>query len=429
MEAQKDPLALLQRENEQLRRAVQELSTLLDLSRAIGASLDSGEIMRTIINRSLKAVNAQQGVITLVDPERKLPTATLVRANVSSSTHRPFRITESLLGWMDLNKHPLVVNDPRLDERFHGVEWDPDVTTLLSVPLLIKSELNGILTVFNKKDGAVFDSNDERLLAIIASHSAQIVENARLYEEERALLRMREQLHLAAQIQDHLLPTKELAIAGYDVAGKSLAAQEVGGDYYDFVPMNDGRWAVCLGDVSGKGLPASLLMANVQATIRLLVSMDLPATEAISRANSFLCRSTPTEKFVTFFFSVLDPATNTLTFCNAGHNPPFLLSGNERRGLRTNGLVLGMVDGFTYQQDSVKLLPDDLIVIYSDGVTEAIDPHEEEFGDRRLIDVARRHRAESAAEIVAAIADAVQEFGAQQAQQDDITIVVLKRTD
>ena len=429
MEAQKEALALLQRENEQLRRAVQELSTLLDLSRAIGAALDSGEIMRTIINRSLKATNAQQGLITLVDRDRKLPTATLVRATVSSTAHSPFHLTESLLGWMYLNKRPLAVNDPRNDERFRGVEWESGVESLLCVPLLIKSELNGILTVYNKKDGSVFDSNDERLLAIIASQSAQIVENARLYEEERALLRMREQLHLAAQIQDHMLPTKALAIAGYDVAGKSIAAQEVGGDYYDFVPMSEGRWAICLGDVSGKGLPASLLMANVQATIRLLVSMDLTASEAIARANSFLFRSTPTEKFVTFFFSVLDPAANRLTFCNAGHNPPYLLSGNSERGLRTEGLVLGMVDGFTYRQDTVELLPGDLIVIYSDGVTEAVNLADEELGDRRLLDVVREHREESATSIVAAIVDAVQTHGAKQAQHDDITIVVLKRTE
>lgn len=430
MEAQKESLALLQRENEQLRRAVQELSTLLDLARAIGASLDSADIMRTIINRSLKAMNAQQGVITLVDRDRKLPTATLVRATVSSTNHQhPFHITESLLGWMYLNKRPLSLNDPRTDERFSGVEWDPEVESLLCVPLLIKSELNGILTVYNKKDGARFDSNDERLLSIIASHSAQIVENARLHEEERALLRMREQLHLAAQIQDHLLPTKALAIAGYDVAGKSIAAQEVGGDYYDFVPMSDGKWAICLGDVSGKGLPASLLMANVQATIRLLVSMDLTASEAIARANSFLFRSTPTEKFVTFFFSVLDPASNTLTFCNAGHNPPYLLSGKSARALRTEGLVLGMVDGFSYRHDSADLLPEDLIVMFSDGVTEAVNAGEEEFGDKRLLEVVRKHREEPAAAIVAAIVEAVQLHRAKQAQHDDITIVVLKRTE
>ncbi len=165
MEAQNEALALLQRENEQLRRAVQELSTLLELARAIGASLDSSEIMRTIINRSLKAMNAQQGVITLVDRDHKLPTATLVRATVSSTSHLPFHVTESLLGWMYLNKRPLAVNDPRGDERFSGVEWEQGVESLLCVPLLIKSELVGILTVYNKKDGASFDSNDERLLA------------------------------------------------------------------------------------------------------------------------------------------------------------------------------------------------------------------------------------------------------------------------
>lgn len=408
---------------------MQELSALNDLARAIGASLDSEEIMRTIINRSLKATNAQQGVVTLVDLDPARPAATLVRASVSSSNRHLFHATDSLLGWMQLNKRPLTIADPGNDERFQGTVWDPEVRTLLCVPLMVKSQLKGILTVYNKKSGAGFDANDERLLAIVASQSAQVVENARLNEEEKALWEMREQVHLAAKIQERLLPTEVPAIAGYDISGRSIPARTVGGDYYDFVPMTGGRWAICLGDVSGKGLPASLLMANVQATIRLLVSLDLPAPDAIARANSFLCRSTPAEKFVTFFFSVLDPAANTLEFCNAGHNPPYHLSGEDCRTLHTHGVVLGIMDGLTYRQDSAELQPGDLVVIFSDGVTEAVDMQDEEFGEERLLAVVRRHRAEPAESIVSAIVAAVERHGATRAQYDDLTIVVIKRGD
>jgi phosphoserine phosphatase RsbU/P len=428
IEAQPEALAHLQRENDELRRSVQELSALNDLARAIGAAVNTEEIMRTIINRSLKAMAAQQGVITLVDRDPARPTATLVRASVSSSNVHLFHATDSLLGWMQLNKRPLTISDPGTDERFQGTAWDPEVRTLLCVPLMVKSQLSGILTVYNKKGDACFDANDERLLAIIASQSAQVVENARLNEEEKALLEMREQVRLAALIQERLLPTEAPAIAGYDISGKSIAARTVGGDYFDFVPMTGGRWAICLGDVSGKGLPASLLMANVQATIRLLVSLDLPAPDAISRANSFLCRSTPPEKFVTFFFSVLDPATNTLAFCNAGHNPPYLLSGEDCRMLQTQGVVLGIMDGFSYRQDSVDLRPGDLVVIFSDGVTEAVDLEDEEFGEERLLEVVRKHRAEPAESIVSAVVGAVERHGGKRAQYDDLTIVVIKRT-
>src|ERR1044071_1250626 len=169
-----DDLAALRHENDRLRRAVQELSTLNDLSRAIGASLRSDDVMQTIINRSLKAVNAEQGVVTLVE-RNGVGANTLVRANESTiGAPRSFHATQAILGWMQLNKRPLAITDTATDSRFSGVVWDENIRSLLCVPLLIKSELTGVLAVYNKKNGRTFDSDDERLLAIIASQSAQI---------------------------------------------------------------------------------------------------------------------------------------------------------------------------------------------------------------------------------------------------------------
>jgi sigma-B regulation protein RsbU (phosphoserine phosphatase) len=364
----------LELESSHFRRAVQELSVLNDLARAIGGSLQPDQVMKTIINSSLKAVNAQQGMITLVDHDPANPSETLVRANVSSPNVRAFHLTQALLGWMQLNQMPLAIFDPASDVRFTGVTWDSEFQSLLCVPLMVKSQMKGTLTVYNKKTGGGFDSGDERLLAIIASQSAQVIENARLYDEERAFARMREQVQLAVQVQSHLLPHAVQQIPGYDIAGKSIAAQEIGGDYFDFLTMSDGRSAICLGDVSGKGIPASLLMANVQATIRLLASLSISAAETMARANSLLCRSTSPEKFVTFFFSILDPESHTLAFYNAGHNPPLLFDTSGHSDLRTSGLVLGMIDGHPYKEGAVALAPGDVVVIYSDGVTEAVDP-------------------------------------------------------
>ncbi|MDP9361451.1 MAG: PP2C family protein-serine/threonine phosphatase [Acidobacteriota bacterium] len=420
--------AALEIENSHLRRAVQELSVLNDLARAIGGSLQPDQVMKTIINSSLKAVNAQQGMITLVDHDPAHPSETLVRANVSSSNVTVFHLTHALLGWMQLNQMPLVISNPESDARFTGVTWDSELRSLLCVPLMVKSQMKGILTVYNKKTGDSFDSGDERLLAIIASQSAQVIENARLYEEERAFARMREQVQLAVQVQEHLLPQAAPQIPGYDIAGKSIAAQEIGGDYFDFVPMPDGRSAICLGDVSGKGLPASLLMANVQATIRLLASLGISAAETMARANSLLCRSTPPEKFVTFFFSILDPVRHTMAFCNAGHNPPLLFSASGHSDLRTSGLVLGMIDGHPYKEGSVTLAPGDVVVIYSDGVTEAVNSMDEEFGEERLIEIARLHRHESAASMLSSIIAAVLQHCGTQPQYDDMTLVIVKRT-
>jgi len=433
MESYSDELAALRRENGQLHRAVQELSTLNDLSRAIGASLRSEEVMQTIISRSLKAVDAEQGVVTLLDRRRsdsgQFHANTLVRATGSSiGPSGSFHATQAILGWMQLNKKPLSIADTSADARFAGVAWDENMRSVLCVPLLIKSELTGVLTVYNKKGGQPFDRDDERLLAIIAAQSAQIVDNARLYEEEKALFTMREQVRLTAAIQAHLLPRAAPDIEGYQVAGRSVAAQEMGGDYFDYIALPGGAWSISVGDVSGKGLPASMLMANVQGMIRMLSSLNMAPAEVMRRANELLCRSTLPENFVTFFFSALDPAGHMLTFCNAGHNPALHFSGAGIAELATRSTVLGMFENHGYEQDSVVLAPGDVVVIYSDGLTDAIDAAEREFGEQRLVEVVNEHRNHSAAVILDALFDAVGRHQFDQPQFDDTTAVIIKRT-
>jgi sigma-B regulation protein RsbU (phosphoserine phosphatase) len=421
-------LIQLQEENQRLRRAVEELSTLNDLARAIGASVNSQEIMRTIVHRSLKAINAEQGVITLVDSQSNDPMKTLIRTAVSSAQYAPYHFNQSLLGWIYLNKKPLMVNDPITDERFRGVKWDESIRSLLCVPLMVKAELKGVLTVYNKKGSAQFTEDDQRLLAIIAAQSAQVVENARLLESEQAFLRMKEEIRLASKIQADLLPKEAPVITGYDIAGRSIPAQIVGGDYFDFIPMDNDRLGLCLGDVSGKGLPASLLMANVQATLRGQALLATSAHECIRRSNRLLHLSTSSEKFVTLFYGILDPRAHALRFTNAGHENPFLLSeGKQVNRLRDGGLVLSILEDFPYQEATVGLAPGDVLVVYSDGISEAINPNQEQFGEERLHALLEDHRHESANEIIEIILQAVRQHANGASQMDDMTLVVLKR--
>ena len=417
-----------QEENRRLKRAVEELSILNDLARAIGASVNLQDIMRTIIHRSIRAIRAEQGVITLVDHRSHDVMKTLVRTMASSSQSPQYHFSQSLLGWMHLNKKPLTVNDPRTDERFRGVQWDESIRSLLCVPMMVKSTLVGVLTVYNKRDGATFSDEDQRLLAIIAGQSAQIVENARLYEEEQALQRMKEEVRLAATIQMDLLPKTPPDVAGYDIAGVSIPAQLVGGDAYDFIPIDSTHLAVCLADVSGKGLPASLLMANVQATLRGQTLSSPTAAVCVQRANKLLHQSTSPDKFVTLFYSLLDSSKHTLTYCNAGHDNPFLFSGSgEPKRLGTGGLVLSIMEDFPYEEEVVALSPGDVVVVYSDGITEAVDPAQTQFGDRNIESVVAARRTLDAAGIIDGIVGAVREHAGSAPQADDMTIVVIKR--
>ncbi|HEX9614486.1 MAG TPA: SpoIIE family protein phosphatase, partial [Bacteroidota bacterium] len=418
----------LQQENNRLKRAVEELSVLNDLARAIGVSFNSQEIMQTIIRRSLKAIGAEQGVITLVDREEDQPMVTLVRTMVSSTDRQQFHFHQSLLGWMQLNKKPLLINDPSTDERFRGVRLDENVHSLLCVPMIVKSALTGVLTVYNKREGKKFTDDDQRLLAIIAAQSAQIVDNARLHEEQQAYIKMQEEVALAAKIQSELLPREFPTVAGYEIVARNIPAQVVGGDYFDFVPMENGQWSICLGDVSGKGLPASLLMANTQATLRSQSLLNSPPKLSIERANTLLFRSTSPEKFVTLFYAILDPNNHTLSYCNAGHDNPFLVraDGSVQR-LNTGGLVLSIMEGMGYEEETVPLTPGDLFVLYSDGITESMNQSQEQFGEDRLLTVLRDHRTGSGREILDEIIKAAKGHAGKEPQADDMTVVVVKR--
>lgn len=418
----------LQEENQRLRRAVEELSILNDLSRAIGASLDSKEIMQTIIRRSLKAVNAGQGVITMVEAQSEDPLKTLVRAVTDSSQQEQFHLHQALVGWMHLHKKPLIIKSPHSDERFRGVRWDESIHSLVCVPMMVKSELKGVLTVYNKKEGKEFTDDDQRLLAILAAQSAQIVENARLNEKEKLFFKMEQEVRLAARIQSDLLPQSAPSIPGYEVASTNIPAQEVGGDHYDFITIDGQRIAICLGDVSGKGLPASLLMANLQATLRSQAFSDPTPQQCIQRANTLLFQSTSPEKYATLFYCVLDYQKHQLTFTNAGHEFPFLVTRNrEIHRLQKGGLPVGMMDSFPFEQESRSLLPGDLLVISSDGIAEAMNAAREQFGDERLGELIKQVREGTAVEVMNGIIKAVKDHTGSSPQMDDMTLVVLKR--
>jgi serine phosphatase RsbU (regulator of sigma subunit) len=418
----------LQEENERLKRAVEELSILNDLARAIGASLNSQEIIQTIVRRSIRALNAEQGVITLVEEQGHDSMRTLVRTMVSSGEQEQYHFSQTLLGWMHINKKPLVINDPRNDERFRGVQWDESVHSLLSVPMMMKSELRGVITIYNKKEKKSFSDTDQRLLAIIATQSAQVVENARLNEREQTLMRMQEEVRLASKIQMELLPDSSPKFQGYNIAGRTMPAQVVGGDYFDFIPVDEHRIAVCLGDVTGKGLPASLLMANLQATLRSqTLNVESPKI-CLERSNRLLFQSTSPEKFATVFYAILDSQKNILFSSNAGQDHPFLFSnGKKIQRLNAGGIPLGMLGDFTYEEESTPLEPGDTLVIYSDGVPEAMNKNGELFGEERLASVLADSRSDAPEAIIERIVAAIKEYAGTTPQSDDVTIVVVKR--
>jgi len=237
-----------------------------------------------------------------------------------------------------------------------------------------------------------------------------------------------QELAVARKVQQDLLPKTPLVADGVQVAGTNLPCFAVGGDYFDYFALGDGKVALAIGDVAGKGVPAALLMSKLQATLRGECSHEVPVPEVPERANRLLMESMEgSGKFVTFFYGALDPATRTLRYANAGHNPPMLLrSGGELELLETGGLLLGIFPHATYEEGIVTLHPGDVIVLFTDGVTEAEDRHKGQFGEDRLTKLLREAQGGSAREIGDRICQEVLKFSKGLQMTDDITVVVVK---
>jgi sigma-B regulation protein RsbU (phosphoserine phosphatase) len=418
----------LEEENRRLRRAVAELTVLNELAAAIDSTMTTDEIMNLIVQESIKAIGVEQGAIMMITEKAASPMKTLIRGMDAASGGIPYRLGVSLTGWMLKNQKPLLIEDFTTDERFRGVKVESDqIRSVLSVPLKVKDKMIGVINLINKKGGGTFTRDDERLVGIIATQSAQVLENARLYEEEKRLQQMERELQMARDIQQSLLPKEDPAIAGAEIAGLSYPAREVGGDYYDFIDLGEEVLGIVIADVSGKGVPASLLMSNIQATLRVQAVASGSPGHCISEANAALHRSTASDKYATLFYGVLNMKEKTFISTNAGHNPPMLINKEACcRRLETGGIVLGMLPDMPFEDEKIQLEAGDLLLMYSDGITEAMDDKEEEYGEERLRKLLDENRHMAPADLLEKIVADVLAFASDAPQQDDMTLVAVK---
>ena len=416
-------------ENARLRQAVQELSILNEVSTAVSSTLSLDATVDLIVQKCVKHLKVEQGAVLLFDKlERGTALKTMVRKVESESRSIPLRLGDQITGWMLKHQRALIVNDFDADTRFRMPSERAGIRSLLCVPMKLKGRLIGVVNVFNKRGGGSFSPGDQRMLSIIATQSAQVVENARLMEERQALRILQEELRLARDIQRKLLPKEPPRVPGYRIVGLSKPAKRVGGDYFDFLDLEDRRLGLCLADVSGKGITAALLMSNVQATIRSQCRLARDIGACVCRSNDMLHASTDSDKFVTMFYGILDTGAHRLQYCNAGHNPPVLLGGgNGPALLETGGPVLGVLPGFPYEWGETEFRAGQTLLVYSDGFSEAMNRRFEEFGDERL-----RASAESKADLppeqlVESILGEVGAFCGDAPQADDMTIMAVQR--
>ena len=296
----------------------------------------------------------------------------------------------------------------------------------LAVPLSAGERVEGVLAMGERASGGPFTEEDRDFAQTLARQALAALENARLHRLRVEKQRQDRDLQIAREIQQSLFPPRYPEIPGFEVAAESRSCFQVGGDYYDWVPLEGGRLALVVADVSGKGTPASILMASVHASVQALAGTASP-DRVVDRLNRFLFASTQANKFVTLFYGELDPAGRRLAYVNAGHVPPYRVgSDGSVSRLLLGGPAVGLLEDVSYEVGQVVLRPGDAVAMVTDGVTEALSPDDREFGDDRVCEVLRGLPGSSASAVLAGLVQAVNDWAGPAGCTDDLTALVLR---
>jgi serine phosphatase RsbU (regulator of sigma subunit) len=410
-------------------------NNLLGLISKVGVALLSSsgldETLNQVASLVFEAVPAERCVIMLRDETAEDGMKiTVARTRGRDEKIEEVRISRTVLDEVMKNGKSVLTSDAQHDPRFASQTMSLlGIRSVLAVPLSVdQTEVFGIIYA----DSPVFETNftEEHLniLTTLASVASIRVENARHLDERFERERMERDLELATEIQQSFQPSAPPVMDDYEFQGTSFSCYEIGGDYYDFIPQHDGKMLVALGDVSGKGTAAALLMSSVHAAIHAQVAAKTPLYEMVKSVNQYLAENTPTNRFVTLFVAELDPQTGTLRYINAGHNPPLVArSGGQVEQLESGGFPLGILPMADFEIGQLNLEAGESLVIYSDGVSEANNLQEEEFGMERLTQVVSRNLKSSATGMRDKIESALSAFTKTAAPNDDITLVIVKR--
>lgn len=416
-----------------LRARVNELSMISEVSRQVAAILDLDDLFDRVVELIQACFEYNHVQIFTRDDGNEIAFRASTGPGDARWREAGYRLPpgQGIIGWVAEHGQPLLVNDVSRDTRYTIDELGILATTQaeLAVPLKVENRVLGVLDVQNNTPDT-FDSDDLFILQTLADQIAIAIEDAHLYQASRERERLEQELRVALDIQTSLLPASLPAITGWDLAASWQPARNVAGDFYDFIPLRDGRWGILIADVSDKGVPAALFMAVARTLLRAMaIGKDTPA-EALQRANDLILADARTDMFVTVFYAVLDLVISQITYVNAGHVPPLLYrcQAGSIATLHTPGIALGAIPDITLEQRTVTLVPGDLVVLYTDGITEAVNADFEEFGEERLARLILEHHCAGAGELIGVIENALRKFVGDQPPFDDRALVVLKRT-
>ena len=398
-----------------------QMRALIHAGQELAGHRPLADLFPLIMDLSMEAVSAGRGVLMTLDGDD---------LNVRAARGEGFKISSTVRDQVLKNKDSLLIRDAQLDQalREHMSIVEQKVRSMIAVPLQTNDRVIGLIYVDSPNAFREFTREDLNLLTVMANIAAIRIEHARLNEIEETERAMAKEMQQAALIQQQLLGSAP-AVEGMDIGAKTVASRACGGDYYDFIKYPDGRVAMMVGDVAGKGMPAALLMSSLQARVHVVFEEPDHLAQKMTRLNKGTCANCPDNRFITFFTCIADPKTGLVVYTNAGHNPPLVVrakGGFETLG-GAGGMILGILPMAQYQEANITLDSGDILVLFSDGVTEAVDHDDHDFGEERLATLVGLMRDRPAAEIVEEIHRAVHTFTQGAPAADDITVVIARR--
>jgi len=440
---------------------VQEKKVVFDFLHDMGEAFSAQELgqdkfLDIVVRCAVRTMGAQSGAIFLLDDSKTKLTAAVVEgafppphplphahatAKVASKSRfleqtlkaEPLSVGEGIIGSVAQTGQPALIADGAKDPlvpKYDDQTWRID--TMMAVPLRLRNETLGVMAIVNKTSQSAYTENDLSVFTSLADQATLALYNGKFHLLQQEKTRMDRDLQIARDIQTLLLPTGAPKVEGFDIAAINVPASHVGGDYYDFYPIDEHRLGIGIADVSGKGVPGALIMVMCRSVVRSKATGYRTASAVLKEVNRLMCPDMKAGMFISMEYLILDSANRTLTVARAGHEPPLLVRGDKPsvEPIATKGMALGIDNGEQFdlaiEEKTVALQPNDVVVLFTDGVTEAMDAQGREFGREALLEALRVSASGSSQEIVDNVCERVKRFIGTHPPHDDMTLLVIK---
>jgi len=403
----------LKKVNRELDSRIQRLNSLFELSKEFGLFSESSKVSRLLVYSLMGQFLVSKYAILNFE------------GSAIQVLESKFPIDELL---NNLRKYDYQKIDSPL-ERDKIEKYYPSLSEIgidLIVPMQIQGKVKGLIILGKRVNNLEYSDYDVEFIYSVGSLAIISLENRRLFKEALEKQKLEEELEFARDIQQNLLPSQIPPTNHFDIAAINLPSKQVGGDYFDIIKVDEGKYIIAIADVSGKGIPASLLMANMQAFLQVISKQNIDIATATALINDLITQNTSDGRFITFFWGLLDDNEKKLTYVNAGHNPPILVRQDKIIRLSEGGIILGVMKTIMpYNSNSIDLESGDKIILFTDGVSEAMNPYSEEFSENRLEQIAINTSSLSAAETMNNIRKEIEEFVQGAPQSDDLTMLII----